>query len=80
MLIMEEGEYVSQYFDKLVNLVNLANQMIWNDDAITGLMKIEKVLRTFTPRFDHIVVVLKESKDLDVMKNFEQAFKHMNWG
>jgi len=72
---MEEGEYVSLYFDKLVNL---ANQKIRNDDAITGLMKIEKVLRTFTPRFDHIVVVLKESKDLDVMKNFEQAFKHMN--
>jgi len=68
MLIMEEGESISQYFD---NLVNLANHMTKNGDNITDLMKIEKVMRTLTPRFDHIVVALEESKDLDSM-NIEE--------
>lgn len=42
--------------------------MIRNADTITDLMKIEKVLRTLTLSFDHIVVALEESKDLDMMK------------
>jgi len=62
---MEEEETISHYFDKVVNL---SNQMARNGDSITDLMKIEKVLRTLAPRFDHIVVALEESKDLDSMK------------
>src|SRR4030066_2351501 len=65
VLTMEEGETISQNFDKVVNL---ANQMTRNGDNITDLMKIEKILRTLAPRFDHIVVALEESKDLDAMK------------
>jgi len=42
--------------------------MIRNGDTIIDLMKIEKVLRTLTPSFDHIVVALEESEDLDTMK------------
>ena len=48
--------------------MNLANQMTKNGDSITNLMMIEKVLITFAPRFDHIVVALEEFKDLDIMK------------
>jgi len=51
---MIEGELVSQYFDKLINLTN---QIKRNGDTITTLMKIEKVVRTVTPKFDHIVVM-----------------------
>jgi len=65
LLTMEEDESVSQYFDKVINLTN---QMTRNGETITDVMKVEKVLRTLTSRFDHIVVALEESKDLDTMK------------
>ena len=65
VLTMEEEETISQYFNKVVNL---SNQMARNGESVTDLMKVEKVLRTLAPRFDHIVVALKESKDLDSMK------------
>jgi hypothetical protein len=39
-----------------------------NSETVTDLMKIEKVLRTLTSRFDHIVVALEESKNLDEVK------------
>jgi len=61
----EEEESVSQYFDKVINLTN---QMTRNGETVTDVMKVEKVLRTLTSRFDHIVVALEESKDLDSMK------------
>jgi len=62
---MEDEESISQYFDKVINLTN---QMTRNGENVTDVMKVEKVLRTLTPRFDHIVVALEESKDLDSMK------------
>jgi hypothetical protein len=45
--------------------------MTRNEDTIIDLMKIEMVLRTLTPKFNHIVVALEESKDLDMMKIIE---------
>jgi len=65
VLTMEEEEYVSQYFDKVINFTN---QMTRNGETVTDVMKVEKVLRTLTTRFDHIVVALEEYKDLDSMK------------
>jgi len=65
VLTMEEDETVSQYFDKVINLIN---QMTRNGETVTDVMKVEKVLKTLTSRFDHIVVALEESKDLDSMK------------
>jgi len=62
---MEEDETVIQYFDKVINL---PNQMTRNGETVTDVMKVEKVLRTLTSRFDHIVVDLEESMDLDSMK------------
>jgi len=65
VLTMEEEETISQYFDKVMNL---SDQMARNGETITDFMKVEKVLRTLAPRFDHILVALEESKDLDSMK------------
>ena len=53
VLTMEEDETVSQYFDKVINLTN---QMTRNGETVTDVMKVEKVLRTLTSRFDRIVV------------------------
>jgi hypothetical protein len=66
VLTMEEEESVSQYLDKVINLTN---QMTRNGETVTDVMKVEKVLRTLTPRFDHIVVALEESKDIDSIKD-----------
>ncbi|CAJ2632337.1 unnamed protein product [Trifolium pratense] len=68
LLQMNESETVSQYF---VRLTSLTNQMVRNGETITDLMKIEKVLRTLTPKFDHIVVAKEESKNLEELK-FEE--------
>ena len=65
VLIMEEEESISQYYDKVINLTN---QMTRKGETVTDVMKVEKVPITLTPRFDHIVVVLEEYKDLDSMK------------
>ena len=42
--------------------------MTRNGENVIDVMKVEKVLKTLTPRFDHVVVALEESKDLDFMK------------
>jgi phosphopantetheine adenylyltransferase len=68
LLQMTETETISQYF---VRLTSLTNQMIRNGETISDLMKIENVLRTLTPKFDHIVVAKEESKNLEELK-FEE--------
>jgi F0F1-type ATP synthase alpha subunit len=68
LLQMTEAETISQYF---VRLTSLTNQMVRNGETISDLTKIEKVLRTLTPKFDHIVVAKEESKNLDELK-FEE--------
>lgn len=63
-LPMTNKELMSQ----LDRLINLANQMRRNGDIISNFMKIEKVLRTLTSKYEHIAVALEESKNLDEMK------------
>jgi len=54
LLAMTDIESMSQYFGQLINLTN---QMRKNGETLTNLMKIEKVLRTPTSRFDHTLSV-----------------------
>ncbi|XP_019435024.1 PREDICTED: uncharacterized protein LOC109341542 [Lupinus angustifolius] len=62
---MKESDSISYYFTKIRSLTNL---MKGCGEVMRDQLVVEKVLRTLTPRFDHIVVVIEESKDLEVFK------------
>ncbi|XP_073223464.1 uncharacterized protein [Cicer arietinum] len=62
---MEEDEAVADYFNRVQVVVN---QMRTIGESLTEVVIIEKILRTLTQRYDHIVVAIEESKDLDKMK------------
>lgn len=64
LLQMEENETVAEYFIKIQSLVN---QMKSNGEKMEDLKIVEKVLRSLQSKFDHIVVAIEESKNLDVM-------------
>lgn len=58
----------------------MTNAMRTCDESIADCKILEKVLRTLTPRFDHIVVTIEVSKDLDAMtinglQNYLEAHK-----
>ena len=61
---MENTEKVADFFARLINLTN---QIKSCGEALKDQNLIEKVLRTFSPRFDHIVVAIEESKNLEKM-------------
>ena len=65
MMHMKDDESISTYFSKIVTLTN---QMKACGETITGLQKIEKVLRSLTADFDYIVVTIEEAKTLSEMK------------
>ncbi|XP_019414295.1 PREDICTED: uncharacterized protein LOC109326065 [Lupinus angustifolius] len=62
---MKESDSISDYFTKIRSLTNL---MKGCDEVMRNQLVVEIVLRTLTPRFDHIVVAIEESKDLEVFK------------
>ncbi|PNX90251.1 F-box protein [Trifolium pratense] len=64
-MVMEEDQKVSDYFSKLLSLVN---QMKNCGENITDEMVVEKVLRSLTPSFDYVVVAIEYSKDTTTMK------------
>nr|XP_012575456.1 uncharacterized protein LOC105853018 [Cicer arietinum] len=62
---MEENEVVADYFNRVQVVVN---QMRTNGESLIKVVIIEKILRTLTQRYNHIMVAIEESKDLDKMK------------
>ncbi|MCH94065.1 retrovirus-related Pol polyprotein from transposon TNT 1-97, partial [Trifolium medium] len=65
LLQMKNDEKVADYFTRLVTLTN---QMKNCGDTLEEQEKVEKVLRTLTSKFDHIVVTIEETKDLSEVK------------
>lgn len=65
LLSMKEQESVAEYFNRMQVLVN---SMKTCKELLSDQQIVEKILRTLTPRFDHIVVAIEESKDLEKMK------------
>ena len=59
---MEKNESVAEYITKVQTVVN---SMKGYGEKIIVQSVVEKVLRTMPPKFDHIVVAIEESKNLE---------------
>ncbi|XP_019459946.1 PREDICTED: uncharacterized protein LOC109359706 [Lupinus angustifolius] len=65
LMQMEPNERIAQYFNR-VN--SHTNAMKANGEKMTNQTIVEKILRTLSPKFDHIVVAIEESKKIDELK------------
>ncbi|XP_019432534.1 PREDICTED: uncharacterized protein LOC109339535 [Lupinus angustifolius] len=65
ILKMEDNESIADYMTKILTL---SNQMRSCGKAIKEKSIVEKVLRTLTCKYDHIVVAIEESKNLEELK------------
>ena len=65
---MNENESISEYFNKILTIVN---QMRRYGEKMESLQVIEKILRSLSSKFKHMVVAIKESKDLSAMTTDE---------
>ncbi|GAU24928.1 hypothetical protein TSUD_311630 [Trifolium subterraneum] len=65
LLEMKNDEAVSEYFTRVETLTN---QMKNCGSTLSEEEMVEKVLRTLTHKFDHIVVTIEQTKDLSEIK------------
>ncbi|XP_028077802.1 uncharacterized protein LOC114279719 [Camellia sinensis] len=68
MLHMNKNESISEHFNKTLTIVN---QMRRCGEKMESLQVIEKILRSLSPKFEHVVVAIEESKDLNAMTTDE---------
>ncbi|XP_019455129.1 PREDICTED: uncharacterized protein LOC109356255 [Lupinus angustifolius] len=62
LMQMDEQESIAEYLNRLRSLIN---QMKGFGETPIEQHVVEKILRTLHPRFDHVVAVIEEAKDLD---------------
>ncbi|KAE8676583.1 rhodanese-like domain-containing protein 4A [Hibiscus syriacus] len=65
-----ESESVSDYIMRVQAVVN---QLIRNDEALTDMRVMEKILRSLTDNFENVVCAIEESKDLTMLTVDELA-------
>lgn len=53
--------------DHISRVILITNEMKSCGETLSKQVIIEKVLRSFTPQFDYIVIAIERSKDLSIM-------------
>ncbi|RDX73475.1 hypothetical protein CR513_46918, partial [Mucuna pruriens] len=65
LLGMNDNESIANYFDRIQELVNAMRAC---KEKISNQQVVDKILRTLPQQFNHVVVAIKESKNLDTME------------
>ncbi|PON75870.1 hypothetical protein PanWU01x14_038210 [Parasponia andersonii] len=64
LLYMTETELIFDYFSRVLTI---SNQMNRNGEKLKNITIMEKILRSLDPKFENIVTVIEETKDLRAM-------------
>lgn len=60
-LAMKEGESIKDFHSRVAEIVN---QIKVTGETIDEKKIVERILRSLTPKFEHVVAVIEETKDL----------------
>lgn len=67
-LSMKEGELVKDFFSRVAEIIN---QIKSCGDAVPEKKVVEKILRSLPQKFEHIVAVITETRDLSKLTQYE---------